>query len=72
LNTCCIGPSGEDDINSTPRAATIESADRLCLASIYNCSIKRDSEPPLYQLSASDVSDLTASINAIKPAANAK
>src|ERR1022692_883690 len=38
LNTCCIGPSGEDDINSTPCAATIESADRLCLSSIYNCS----------------------------------
>jgi hypothetical protein len=40
LNTCCIGPSGEDDINSTPRATTIESADRLCLASIYNCSTR--------------------------------
>src|ERR1022692_3180160 len=40
LNTCCIGPSGEDDINSTPCAATIESADRLCLSSIYNCSTR--------------------------------
>src|ERR1035438_8937762 len=40
LNTCCIGRSGEDDINSTPCAATIESADRLCLSSIYNCSTK--------------------------------
>ena len=30
LNTCCIGPCGEDDINSTPCAATIVSADRLC------------------------------------------
>src|ERR1035438_10078972 len=42
LNTCCIGPSGEDDINSTPCAATIESADRLCLSSIYNCSTSSD------------------------------
>src|ERR1035438_4500605 len=40
LNTCCIGPSGEDDINSTQCAATIESADRLCLSSIYNCSTR--------------------------------
>src|ERR1035438_3954563 len=30
LSTCCIGPSGEDDINSELCAATIESADRLC------------------------------------------
>ena len=40
LNTCCIGPSGEDDINSAPCAATIESAHRLCRASIYNCSTR--------------------------------
>jgi hypothetical protein len=33
---------------------------------------KRENKPPLYQLSASDVSDLTAAINAIKPAATAK
>src|ERR1017187_19253 len=46
LNTCCIGPSGEDDINSTPCAATIESADRLCLSSIYNCSTKQRSGLP--------------------------
>src|ERR1019366_7400114 len=38
LSTCCIGPSGEDDINSELCAATIESADRLCPHSIYNCS----------------------------------
>src|ERR1019366_6887349 len=38
LNTCCIGPSGEDDISFAPCAATIESADRLCRSSIYNCS----------------------------------
>src|ERR1022692_3804823 len=41
LNTCCIGPGGEDNINSGPCAATIESADQPCLHSIYNCSIKR-------------------------------
>jgi hypothetical protein len=40
LNTCCIGPSGEDDINSGPCAATIDSADHLCPHSIYNCSTK--------------------------------
>src|SRR5664279_1768674 len=40
LNTCCIGPSGEDDINSGPCAATIASADQPCLHSIYNCSTK--------------------------------
>src|ERR1019366_4826427 len=40
LNTCCIGPSGEDDISFAPCAATIESADRLCRSSIYNCSTK--------------------------------
>jgi hypothetical protein len=39
LNTCCIGPSGEDNINSEPCAATIESEVRLCRSSIYNCSI---------------------------------
>src|ERR1035437_8224638 len=38
LSTCCIGPSGEDDINSELCAATIESEDRLCPHSIYNCS----------------------------------
>src|SRR5271166_2237883 len=41
LSTCCIGPSGEDDINSELCAATIESADRLCPPSIYNCSTKQ-------------------------------
>src|ERR1039457_3695186 len=40
LNTCCIGPSGEDGTNSGPCTATIESADRLCPHSIYNCSTK--------------------------------
>jgi hypothetical protein len=40
LNICCIGPSGEDDINSKPCAATIESAVRLCRSFIYNCSTK--------------------------------
>src|ERR1035437_6563806 len=40
LSTCCIAPSGEDDINSELCAATIESADRLCPYSIYNCSTK--------------------------------
>src|ERR1039457_131986 len=40
LNTCCIGPGGEDNINSGPCAATIESADQPCLHSIYNCSTK--------------------------------
>src|SRR5271157_449296 len=38
LSTCCIGPSGEDDINSELCAATIESADRHYPPSIYNCS----------------------------------
>src|ERR1039457_5695229 len=38
LSTCCIAPSGEDDINSELCAATIESEDRLCPHSIYNCS----------------------------------
>src|ERR1035441_3673344 len=41
LNTCCIGPSGEDDTNSGPCTATIESADRLRPHSIYNCSTRR-------------------------------
>src|SRR5271157_5068711 len=41
LSTCCIGPSGEDDINSELCAATIKSAVRLCPHSIYNCSIKQ-------------------------------
>jgi SRSO17 transposase len=41
LSTYCIGPSGEDDINSEPCAATIESAVRLYLHSIYNCSTRR-------------------------------
>src|ERR1035437_4588733 len=40
LNTCCIGPGGENNINSGPCAATIESADHLCPHSIYNCSTK--------------------------------
>jgi hypothetical protein len=40
LSTCCLGPSGEDDINSELCAATIESADRLCPHSIYNCSTR--------------------------------
>src|ERR1035437_8723713 len=40
FNTCCIGPSGEDDISFAPCAATIESADRLCRSSIYNCSTR--------------------------------
>src|ERR1019366_3322325 len=40
LSTCCIGPSGEDDINSKLCPATIESADRLRPHSIYNCSIR--------------------------------
>src|ERR1017187_8641949 len=44
LNTCCIGPSGEDDTNSGPCTATIESADRPCPHSIYNCSIRQDFE----------------------------
>src|SRR5208283_5432421 len=40
LSTCCIGPSGEDYINSTPCAATIESVDRHSPPSIYYCSIR--------------------------------
>src|ERR1022692_3566 len=44
LSTCCIGPSGEDDINSELCPATIESADRLCPHSIYNCSTNRTTE----------------------------
>src|ERR1019366_6384174 len=49
LSTCCIGPSGEDDINSELYAATIESADRLCPPSIYNCSTKpKITDYPVY------------------------
>src|ERR1035437_281049 len=44
LSTCCIGPSGEDDINSELCAATIESEDRLCPHSIYNCSTKQEEQ----------------------------
>src|ERR1019366_8287621 len=44
LNTCCIGPGGEDNINSGPCAATIESADHLCPHSIYNCSTSTAAE----------------------------
>src|SRR5664279_1645692 len=42
LSPCCIGPSGEDDINSELCVATIESADRLCPHSIYNCSTRKE------------------------------
>src|ERR1035438_5624443 len=45
LSTCCIGPSGEDDINSELCAATIESADRLCPHYIYNCSTSTARNP---------------------------
>src|ERR1035438_9975643 len=45
LNTCCIGPSGEDNINSEPCAATIESEVRLCRSSIYNCSTSPSGSP---------------------------
>src|ERR1039457_2910810 len=38
LSTCCIGPTGEDIINSTLGHATIESGNQLCLPSIYSCS----------------------------------
>src|ERR1017187_4853460 len=48
LSTCCIGPSGEDDINSELCAATIESEDRLCPHSIYNCSTRAKLEPLFY------------------------
>src|ERR1035438_7123888 len=44
LNPYCIGPSGEDDINSGPCAATIESADHLCPHSICNCSTKPEEQ----------------------------
>src|ERR1039457_226607 len=40
LSICCIGPSGEDDINSEPCAATTESAVQRCQRSIYNCSTR--------------------------------
>src|SRR5271165_6853831 len=49
LSTCCIGPSGEDDINSELCAATIESADRHYPPAIYNCSTKP--KHPLKKLS---------------------
>src|ERR1039457_5247563 len=64
LNTCCIGRSGEDDINSTPCAATIESADRLCLSSIYNCSTRefRESSNVLCSVRSSIASIDTESI----------
>ena len=42
MSACCIGPSGEDDINSELCAVTIVSADRLCPHSIYNCSTRLD------------------------------
>src|ERR1039458_7291732 len=42
LSPCCIGPSGEDDINSELCAAPIESPDRLCPHSIYNCSTSQE------------------------------
>src|ERR1700694_4928694 len=38
LSTCCIGPTGDDNINSTQCAVTTGNADRPCLHSIYNCS----------------------------------
>jgi len=50
LNTCCIGPSGEDDTNSGPCTATIESADRLCPHSIYNCSTSQAREQRIRSL----------------------
>ena len=40
LNISSIGPHGEDDIHSTPCAATIENAAHRCQSSIYNCSTK--------------------------------
>src|ERR1039458_3779566 len=45
LSTCCIGPSGEVNINSEPCAATIESEVRLCRSSIYNCSTSPSGSP---------------------------
>src|ERR1035441_4422677 len=50
LSTCCIGPSGEDAINSELCAATIESADRLCAHSIYNCSTSPDFSPAVNKI----------------------
>src|ERR1022692_4839770 len=49
LSTCCIGPSGEDAINSELWAATSESADRLCPHSNYNCSTSRGCKPRLFK-----------------------
>ena len=40
LNISSIGQDGEDDIHSTPCAATIENAAHRCQSSIYNCSTK--------------------------------
>src|ERR1700676_986840 len=40
LSTCCIGPTGDDNINSTQCAVTTGNADRPYLHSIYNCSTK--------------------------------
>src|ERR1019366_2484866 len=50
LSTCCIGPSGEDDINSELCPATIESADRLCPHSIYNCSTSPGQSGKVHEL----------------------
>src|ERR1700676_1412909 len=40
LSTCCIGPTGDDNINSTQCAFTTGNADRPYLHSIYNCSTR--------------------------------
>jgi 2-polyprenyl-3-methyl-5-hydroxy-6-metoxy-1,4-benzoquinol methylase len=50
LNTCCIGPCGEDDISFAPCTANIESANRLCRSSIYNCSTRPEVTEPLAKL----------------------
>jgi len=51
-----MGPSGEDDINSEPCAATIESELRLCPISIYNCSTNLPVFPMIHkQLSKNDL-----------------
>jgi transposase len=42
LATECVGPNGEEDINSMLFAATSESADRHCRLSIYTCSIRSE------------------------------
>jgi hypothetical protein len=44
LNISSIGPHGEDDIHSTPCAATIENAAHRCQSSICNCSTKQAAE----------------------------